>query len=65
MYKLTWRTPEGRPALAKVFDPATVRKLAADAIDANPEGNHLRVQQLVSCPIVGDRIWAEVTHQFV
>ncbi|MBL3665645.1 hypothetical protein JL475_06440 [Streptomyces sp. M2CJ-2] len=65
MYKLTWRTPKGRTALAKTSDPTTVRKLAADAVDANPDGNALRVSQLVTCPIVGDRIWTEVTHEFV
>ncbi|MFD4124515.1 hypothetical protein ACFXKK_06175 [Streptomyces globisporus] len=65
MFRITWRTGAGRTALAKTYDATTVRKLANDAVDANPEGNELRVCQLVTCPIVGDHIWADVTADFV
>ncbi|MFF0402046.1 MULTISPECIES: hypothetical protein [Streptomyces] len=65
MYKITWRTPKGRTAMAKTSDETTVRRLAADAVDANPEMNELRVSQLVTCSIVGDHIWADVTNEFV
>ncbi|MFJ5280340.1 hypothetical protein [Streptomyces parvulus] len=65
MYRINWRTPAGRAAMAKTYDADTVRQLVRTAIEANPECNELRVRQLVTCPIALDHIWADVTADFV
>ncbi|WP_405900406.1 hypothetical protein OG242_25750 [Streptomyces sp. NBC_00727] len=65
MYRINWRAPAGHAAMAKTYDADTVRHLVSNAIEANPELHNLGVRQLVTCPIVLDHIWADVTAAFV
>lgn len=63
MFRITWRTPQGRTVLASSRNRDEIRRYAVSAMAANPELHEVRVRQVVVDPR-GNPVLADVTHEF-